>query len=303
MLTHGARRFSRAWGWKGVDTLRKAVLSACLSLVVAWVAWQQFAGLRAQDRAAPPGKPAAATAAAPKAPVADEDEGFFFYVLAGGWVGHTIILLSVVAVALAIEHVMSIRGSTLMPSGLADRVRKSLQAGQPAQAEQQCKLQPSVLASVMEAGLSEIEGGWPAIEKAMEDGIAEQSARLFRKIEYISVIGNIAPMLGLLGTVIGMVQAFSKVAHTDGVTKPAELAGGIYVALVTTVEGLIVAIPCLGVFALFRNRVDQLIAEVAYAAQHAFTPLRQARGGTRRPPPGAAVAAPPVVPPPAGGKA
>ena len=113
-------------------------------------------------------------------------------------------------------------------------------------------------------GLAEIDGGWTAVEKALEDATAEQSARLFRKIEYLSVLANIAPMVGLLGTVVGLIMAFKKVAETQGSAGAADLAEGIYTALVTTVAGLLIAIPSLGAFAIFRNRVDEFVAEAAY---------------------------------------
>ncbi len=218
-------------------------------------------------------------------------EGFFDLLLAGGWVGHIIILLSIVALSLTVEQLLTIRRATLIPPGLAEKVRDLLRSGQAAQADQQCKLQPSVLGAVLQAGIGELDGGWPVVEKAMEDVVAEQAARLYRKAEYISVIGNLAPMLGLLGTVIGMIEAFSRVAATEGVANPRDLSHGIYLALVTTVEGLIVAIPALGVFAMLRNRIDGLIAETAYVAQHVFAPLR--RGPSRRAVP---VAAPPSGP-------
>ena len=216
---------------------------------------------------------------------------------AGGPVGVLIVLLSIGAVALAVEHVMTIREHVLMPPGLSDEVRKLLSEGKLAPAQQLCRSKPSLLAFVLEAGISEVDGGWLAVEKGMEDALADQSARLFRKIEYLSVIGNIAPMLGLLGTVIGMILAFRGVADTQGAARAADLAQGIYLALVTTVEGLIVAIPSLAAFAVFRNRVDQLVAEASYLAQHAFTPLKRARSAAT-PPRGAA----PPVPPPTGGR-
>ena len=81
-------------------------------------------------------------------------------------------------------------------------------------------------------------------------------------------------MVGLLGTVIGMIFAFQQVA-TPGMTSAPQLAEGIYQALVTTVGGLIVAIPSIGAFAIFRNRIDQFVAEAAYMAQHVFSPLRR----------------------------
>ncbi|MFH1919347.1 MAG: MotA/TolQ/ExbB proton channel family protein, partial [Planctomycetota bacterium] len=216
---------------------------------------------------------------------------------AGGIVGMLIMLLSIAAVALVIEHVMTIRAAVLMPPGLAEEARELLAAGKLGPASQRCQMQQSFLAHVLTAGLAEADGGWPAVEKAMEDATAEQSARLFRKIEYLSVIGNIAPMMGLLGTVIGMIFAFREVADTQGAARAADLAEGIYLALVTTVEGLIVAIPSLAAFAVFRNRVDQLVAESTYVAQHVFAPWKRRMGVPGRP-------APPIAPtpPPVGGE-
>ncbi len=207
--------------------------------------------------------------------------GFFSIIFSGGWVGFMIVALlfalSMTAAYLVFEHVMTLRRGELMPEGLGDEVRNRLLAGQVEEASQLCHQRPSFLSFVLLNGLAEIEGGWPAVEKALEDATAEQSARLFRKIEYLSVIGNIAPMVGLLGTVTGMVFAFQQVAATQGSAGAADLAEGIYQALVTTVGGLLVAIPSLGAFAVFRNRVDQLVAEAAYVAQHAFTPLKRRR--------------------------
>jgi len=214
---------------------------------------------------------------------------------AGGVIGMLIMLLSVAAVALVIEHVMTIRASVLMPPGLGEEVYNLLAAGKVGSADQRCQMQPSFLAHVLGAGLDEVDGGWPAVEKAVEDATAEQSARLFRKIEYLSVIGNIAPMMGLLGTVIGMIFAFREVADTQGAAWAADLAEGIYLALVTTVEGLIVAIPSLAAFAVFRNRVDHLVAEVTYVAQHVFAPMKRNRTAARP-----KVPAPPQAPPPPG---
>jgi len=210
-------------------------------------------------------------------------------------VGMIILLLSIAAVALVIEHIMTIREPVLMPPGLAEEVRQLLADGKLTPARQRCQMEPSFLSYVLQAGLAEVDGGWPAVEKGMEDAAADQSARLFRKIEYLSVIGNIAPMLGLLGTVIGIILAFRELASTQGAARAADLAGGIYVALVTTVEGLIVAIPSLAAFAVFRNRVDQLVAEAAYTAQHVISPIKRAR------PAAGPAGSPPPAPPRVGG--
>ena len=241
----------------------------------------------------------APAAAADDADTAEPDGDSLWDILAaGGPVGLLILLLSLAAVALVVEHLMTLREAVLMPPGLADDVFQLLLAGNLSLAIERCRQQPSFLAFVLNAGLSEAEDGWSAAEKATEDAMADQSARLFRKIEYLSLIGNIAPMLGLLGTVVGMIFAFREVANTQGAARAADLAEGIYLALVTTVEGLIVAIPALGAFAIFRNRVDQLVAEAAYVTQHVLRPLKRKETAPRRtktPP------APPAAPP-AGGR-
>lgn len=205
--------------------------------------------------------------------------GFWSIVFSGGWVGVaivlTLLLLSLLAAYLIIEQIFTLRRDEVMPAGLADEVRLLLAQGKLPDAEAACRQRPSPLAFVLVSGLSELDFGWLAMEKAMEDAVAEQAAKLYRKIEYLSVIGNLAPMCGLLGTVTGMIMAFQQVAVTQGTAGAAQLAEGIYSALVTTVAGLVVAIPSLGAFAVFRNRVDQLIAETAYLAQHTFVPVRR----------------------------
>ena len=216
-------------------------------------------------------------------------QGLFDILFAGGWVGLLIVMLlfalSLTAAYLVFEHVMTLRKSELMPDGLAEEVHQLLSAGRVADAQKTCRGKPSLLSLVLLEGISEIAGGWSAVEKALEDATAEQAARLMRKIEYLSVIGNLAPMVGLLGTVTGMIFAFQQVASTQGAAGAAQLAEGIYQALVTTVGGLIVAIPSLGAFAILRNRVDQLVAEAAYLAQHVFTPLKRMRKPATAPTP------------------
>ena len=206
-------------------------------------------------------------------------KGFIEIIFSGGIVGILIIVLlltlSVLSAYLVIDHLLTVRRKDLMPEGLSERVRQALIQGQLSEAQTACRENPSFLSFVLMHGISELEFGWSSVEKAVEEALAEQSARLFRKIEYLSVIGNLAPMVGLLGTVIGMIVAFQNVASTQGTASAPQLAEGIYQALVTTVGGLIVAIPSIGAFAVFRNRIDQLVAEAAFQAQHVFAPLRR----------------------------
>lgn len=214
----------------------------------------------------------------------DSPTGFFGILLSGGLVGILILLvlagLSITAAYLLFDQVMTLRRKEVLPDGISDTVRQALLTGRPAEADAACRRLPSVLSVVLLSGLSEFEFGWREVEKAVEDSLAQQSARLMRRIEYLSVIGNIAPMVGLLGTVTGMIFAFQQVAATRGAAGAGDLAEGIYQALVTTVCGLVVAIPSLAIYAVCRNRVDSLIAEVAYQSQHALAPIKR-RPATR----------------------
>ena len=200
---------------------------------------------------------------------------FFDLIRASGIIGYVIILLSFIAVALMIEHALTIRRNILIPPGFGEKVLQSLNQGQFVPALQLCKSDSSVLGQVLHAGMSEYELGWNAVEKKAEEALAEHAARLYRKIEYLNVIGNIAPMLGLLGTVVGMVYAFQQLAESEGYARAADLAEGIYLALVTTVEGLVVAIPSLAAFSFFSNRVASLTAETTLVAEQVLAPVKK----------------------------
>lgn len=206
-------------------------------------------------------------------------------IFAGGVIGFLIValllLLSICGMALAVEHLLTIRRSVLMPDDLLAGLRESLAQGQVGQAIQKCDASPCALGAMVKAALLETEGGWPAVEKALEEETAEQAGRLFRKIEYLSLLGNIAPMVGLLGTVIGMILAFREVADTQGAARAGQLASGIYQALVTTVGGLLIAIPALAAYAVFRNRVDGLMAECMATARSVLTPVKRALLGRK----------------------
>lgn len=246
--------------------------------------------------------------AAAQPPAHRAPQGFFEILFSGGPIGIVIMLvligLSLTAAYLVFEQMLSLRKKELIPPELSDDVRKLVVAGQIEQAIGQCREEPSFLSFVLAHGLAEVEGGWSEVEKAMEDALAEQAARLMRRVEYLAVLGNIAPMVGLLGTVTGMLMSFKEVADTEGHAGASQLAEGIYQALVTTVVGLIIAIPALAAFAIFRNRVDQFVGEAAYAALHALSPLKKgtapaAAAAPTQPRRAAAAPQPPPPPPPA----
>lgn len=200
---------------------------------------------------------------------------------AGGSIGYLIVLLSLVMVALIADHVLNIRRTTLMPPGLAEEVHRAIAERKIDEAKKHCEQLPSYLGRLLHSGLSEMGLGYASIEKAVEDTAVEQSARLFRRIEYLSVIGTLAPMLGLMGTVWGMIQAFLEFEQKAN-PQVSELAPGIYRALITTLLGLTVAVPSLAAFAIFRNRIDELSAESTLLAEHVFADHRRSLRSKRR---------------------
>ncbi|QDU37916.1 Biopolymer transport protein ExbB [Maioricimonas rarisocia] len=193
---------------------------------------------------------------------------------AGGIIGWIIVGLSVAMVALILEHLMSIRRGSLMPRRQAEELHQLIANNQYNEAETLCRQRHSFLGFVVGAGLQETGLGYTAVEKGMEDAAQEQAARLYRKIEYLSVIGTLAPMLGLMGTVWGMIQAFGEFAEA-AVPQPADFAPAISQALVTTLMGLAVAVPALAAFAIFRNRIDEFVAETSLVAEHIIKPLKR----------------------------
>lgn len=256
--------------WRGCNWIREFAVSLMSLLVLAASAYGQSNA---------PSSTAVLPTNPPSAPKSASQDSLFEIIFSGGFMGILImivlIVLSVVAVYLIFDQAMGLRRKDLLPNDLIESVRQLLAQGKLKEADQLCRERPCPLSFVLVSGMAEIEFGWPAVEKALEDATAEQAARLYRKLEYLSVIGNLAPMLGLLGTVTGMILAFREVAVSSGSAGAGELASGIYSALVTTVAGLVIAIPALGAFAIFRNKIDELISEIAYSAQHVFASVRR----------------------------
>jgi biopolymer transport protein ExbB len=199
----------------------------------------------------------------------------------GGAIGYVIVVLSLVMLALIFEHMLTIRRETLMPRGLSEDIQKLISQGQIKAAEERCAASSSFLGHLLAAGLKEIELGYSAVEKAMEDAASQQAARLMRKIEYLSMISTVAPMLGLMGTVWGMILAFMEFERKAN-PQVSELAPGIYKALVTTLFGLIVAIPAIAAFGFFRNRIDELVAQTALTAEQVFSDFKRMMALKRR---------------------
>lgn len=220
-----------------------------------------------------PSQPVAAPAApsAPSAPAAPAapggtDEGAMsmldFYVK-GGIFMHPILLCSLVGVAVIIERLVSLRRGNVIPAAFLPSLRGVLR--DPARDRQAaidfCRGQDTPIARVVAAGLSKYPRGEDAIEKAIEDAGGLEVIRLRRNLRLLYTVIAIAPLLGLIGTISGMIDAFAVTAKV-GTGKGEMLARGIYEALITTYAGLLVAIPATVAYHFFQGRIEKLITHM-----------------------------------------
>ncbi len=193
-----------------------------------------------------------------------------------------IILLSFVSVYFIIEHMLSINKRKLMPEDVLAELEQRIARGEINQAIEFC-YQPenySLISDVILAGLERYqtsEFGFAEYKSAVEEAGEDFTGRLYRKTEVLNVIGQISPMLGLTGTVLGMISAFMTIAEKEVMAKPEELASGIGEALITTLLGLLVAIPTLVALSYFRNKIDSLVAEAGKRVERALLPLARKR--------------------------
>ena len=195
-------------------------------------------------------------------------------VKAAGVVGWIEILISVVGVALVIDYLVNIRREKLAPPYLLSELENLFDEELYDEAMDLCDSEDTYLTRVVGGGLSKVGSGFDRMmEAAMTTG-DEETLALNQKLSYLSLIASIEPMLGLLGTVLGMIKAFNVIAVMGGVATPADLADGISQALITTAIGLMVAIPMTCVYLFFRNRVLRIVQEVAAIAGELFDRFR-----------------------------
>ncbi|RME36985.1 MAG: MotA/TolQ/ExbB proton channel family protein, partial [Planctomycetota bacterium] len=222
------------------------------------------------------------------APAADV-KYFDFFVVKGGPIGFGLIGLSVVTVALAIEHCFSIRRRSIVPPQAVRHTKALIDQKRYVEAVEYTAEEPSMIGYVVHAALREASKGYEAMERAIAETLEERAAKLYRKTEYLNIIGNVSPMIGLLGTVTGMILLFAEIHASDTFPGARVVADRIAIALITTFWGLAVAIPALSIYAVFRNRIDVLTAECALAAEHILSVFQPAETETdsQAPPPAA----------------
>ena len=226
--------------------------------------------------AAPPafgqdGAPAADPAAAPAetAAAAPESQNFLVWMLEanGYFFGFVFLALSFVTVALITLNVLQVSRKNFLPDGFVEDFEAELAAKEYQNAYELAKEDESVVARVLAAGLGRLNRGYPEAVEAMQEVGEDENMTYEHRLSYLALLGAIAPMLGLLGTVSGMIASFQTIAQSTTAPKPAELAQGISQALFTTLEGLAIAIPAMVAYSLLRNRVARHILEVGIVSE------------------------------------
>jgi biopolymer transport protein ExbB len=195
--------------------------------------------------------------------------------IGGGTIGWIIWAMSVVTLAIIVQFFVSIRRANILPEEVRVRIEGMFDNRQYREVIELTATEPSFLSHTIHAALGEASRGYNAMERALEEAAEERTANLLRRIEWLNLIGNVSPMLGLLGTVWGMILAFFEIVAAGGTTpEPARLAHAIGIALVTTLLGLGVAIPALSVYGVMRNRIDSLSSEAIVVAEDLLSGFR-----------------------------
>lgn len=187
-----------------------------------------------------------------------------------------LLMLSAISLGFMIKLSMDNRRAVLIPEETHHNIETLLAEKRYREAIEYAGADPSYLGKVVNSGLGEAANGYGAMERAIEEMGDVETTRLLRPIEFLNVLGNIAPMLGLFGTVYGMILAFQKLVESGGKPDPGKLAAGISTALVTTFWGLVVAVPALTAYAIVRNRVDAITAEGLVLAEQLIEPFKPA---------------------------
>lgn len=191
-----------------------------------------------------------------------------------GTVGYLIVLMSVIAGALIIENFMSIKREKLAPPDLLDEIEALFDGENFQEAVELCEQEKNYLTNCVGAGLSKLGHAFETMQTSLREMQTEETVKLFQKIGWLSLLSAIAPMMGLFGTVTGMFKTFSAIAAAGGSVSPAQLAGGIKMALITTIFGLTVAIPVGIAFYTLRNRVIKVSTEINAITENLFERFR-----------------------------
>lgn len=176
-------------------------------------------------------------------------------------------LLSMTMVALIVINIVNLRRSQIVPEALVEDFGKLIDENRFQEAYECAKDNESLLGQALSTGLARMPSGYEKAAQAMQDVTQAESMRLEHQLGYLALIGNLAPMIGLFGTVVGMIASFQAIASGGAAPSPQKLAEGIATALFTTELGLAIALPALAAYDILKNRLARFILDVAVVSE------------------------------------
>jgi biopolymer transport protein ExbB len=193
---------------------------------------------------------------------------------ASGPIGAFLLLLSIYFTALVIRLFMEFRVSEAVPAALVDKLEAAIRDKKFQDAYDVCKDNDSFLARLVRTGIANLPNGRSEAKEAMQQVTEEMVTTLEMKISYLAIIGTLGPMIGLVGTIWGMILSFQEIATAAGAQpRPEKVAEGISTALFITLEGVSLSVPAIFFFAFFRNRIAQMTMESNRVADRTINSL------------------------------
>jgi len=193
----------------------------------------------------------------------------------GPFFGPVFLLISIVFVTLSIMNWLAISKNAIVPPEMIEQFQAQLDAKEHQEAYDIAKDSDSSLGKILAVGLVKMSDGVAAAEQAMSDTAEAEVMSLEHRLSILGMIASVSPMVGLLGTVFGMIDAFAVIARTGGAPQASALADGISLALVTTQIGLLIAIPALVIFEVLKNRLARLVHELDTHVENALNRFKQ----------------------------
>jgi len=197
---------------------------------------------------------------------------------AGGPIMWPLALSSVITIAIILERALELRSSRILDPSIVERVQGLVEGGRPDRAMEVCREHPGIFTEIVAAGLEQAPKGEQNAREAVEDAGRHETTRLTRWLPTLGTIAAISPLMGLLGTVTGMIAVFETIANS-GIGQAAELSDGISQALITTATGLLIAIPALVAYNYYTERADRIISLLERASLRVLRSLYQVPSG------------------------
>ncbi len=233
--------------------------------------------------------PAEAAPAAADAPAAESSSPpakkslLRWAIEASGPIGLFLLCLSVYFTALVVKLFMELRVSEAVPASLVEKLENAIKERKFQEAYDACRDNDSFLARLVRTGVANLPNGRAEAKEAMNATQDEIVTNLEARISYLAIIGTLGPMIGLVGTIAGMIASFQEIATAAGAQpKPEKVAEGISTALFITLEGVSLSVPAIFFFAFFRNRIAQMAMESAKVAERTITALLAAAKQTKK---------------------